>query len=289
MKNLKKYIVFTLILLSTSALFFACSNENEAVDYKKVDNPSVTAASTERTGAMTCYISGPTVTNPNTDNALSTVNAGSVTTYQYNSTPTASNIEWNIVSGSGISIIGSATNATVTIAFSSDFNGGSIQAVGTDSSGQYCAPIIPIIKSNDSGCSCLPLLKMRFINNNGTIAGSTRGEFWFESATACNFNWSNVSNIKLQLGGEFGVGSNSTVVINTNTYNNWTNTATSPAFKNMRILTNNNTTSNVPAPGGLFNCPNWIPGSSIEGWATITYKNGCPSQTIYAVFPNFEE
>ena len=143
-------------------------------------------------------------------------------------------------------------------------------------------------KTAETACDCLPILKAQYINNDGSVSGSTRGEFWFESPSTCTVDWMNINTIKLQLGGiSFGVGSNTSVKINANSYNNWTNTPTSPAYYNMRILTNNNTTLPVAAPGGLFTFPN-SPGSAFEGWATITFKNGCPAQTIYTVYGGIE-
>lgn len=152
MKNLKNYLVLTLFTLITCLIFFACSQENEVVKKNEVENVNIKTTLSNRIGTITCYISGSTVTNANTNIASSTVNAGATTTYQYNSNPAVTNIQWVVVSGTGISFVGSTTNSSVTVSFSSTFTGGSIQAIGTDATGQICGPVLPIIKYRDCAC-----------------------------------------------------------------------------------------------------------------------------------------
>lgn len=308
MKNLKNYFASTVLLLFFCTLPFACTTENAVSDNQNAENKNtqdltVKPNTKKPAGTVCSYIqdANPAIITltPETladlciPDAKAVITAGTSTTYKFIIGGVQTSGQWIVYSGSGITFNGgssTATGSTVTVNFASGFTAGSIQVVGTDSTGQIYGPILNISKTNGSGtaCDCLPILKAQYINNDGSISGSTRGEFWFESPSTCTVDWMNINTIKLQLGGiSFGVGSNTSVKINANSYNNWTNTPTSPAYYNMRILTNNNTTLPVAAPGGLFTFPN-SPGSAFEGWATITFKNGCPAQTIYTVYGGIE-
>ncbi|MEP6930431.1 MAG: hypothetical protein ABI850_10470, partial [Flavobacterium sp.] len=170
MKNLKFYFSILFLSLLTGSIFFACSSDDnqsqQATSSTKSSNLTNKSASIT-SGAITCYISGSTVTNQNTNDAYSSVSAGSTTTYQYNSTPSVSNVTWSIVPGTvipsgSLTITASGSTASVTVA--SNFQSGSIQAVGTDATGQICGPVLPIIKSTGGGIACcVPELTARFI------------------------------------------------------------------------------------------------------------------------------
>lgn len=180
MKNLKNYFILSLLTLTLSTIFLACSQENGIVEEKKIENVNLKKALSSKTATIqtaaiqtatiACYISGSTVTNANTNIASSSVNAGTTTTYQYNSNPTVTNIQWVIVQGTGISFIGSTTSSIVTVSFSSTFTGGSIQAIGTDSTGQICGPVLPIINTNGGIGCCNPTFDAFYICD-GTAKG----------------------------------------------------------------------------------------------------------------------
>jgi hypothetical protein len=273
MKNLKFNSFFTLLVLATSLLIVSCSKEEEQTK----ENNITTNKTANKLASTACDIVG-------------SLNVGTGTyTYTYTGDSGNTNINWTITPSSAANILSGQGTSTITITFNSSCT---MSAYGTGGTAGACEDIISITRCNIivDPCECLPVLKMGLINNNGSVSGSTRGEFWFENSTTCNFDWSKVQSVKIQIGGLiFGEGTNSSVRINGSSFNNWLNTATSPAYKNMRILTNNNTSTIVPAPGGLFVYPYWSPGTAIEGWATITFKNGCPTQTIYSVYPNFIE
>jgi len=294
MKNLKNY--FTLF---ACLLFFSCSNDNTNIDNQGAEN-SIAKANFTKPSGICGYIqdadpnivtlSPATLLNLCGPDAEAFINEATSTNYKFISNGLLTAGNWQVLTGDITFNGGSktASGSAVTLLFSSCFTTGTIRVDGLDSTGQGTGPILKITKNGYVNCGALPVLKMKYINNNGGIALSTKGEFWFESPTSCEYDWSTISSITLQLGGTyFGNGSNSNVAIGILSYNNWLNTASSPSYKNIRVLTNNNTTSPVPAPGGLFTYPNH-PGAAIEGWATITFNNGCPTQTINAVYPNVE-
>lgn len=151
MKNIKKNLVLTVVTLLTGILIVACSQDDGIAKDYSIESINLKTGLTNRTAAISCYISGSTVINANTDIASSTVNAGTTATFKYNSNPLVTNIQWVIVSGTGISFIGSTTSSSVKVSFSSTFTGGSIKAIGTDSSGQICGPVLPISTTNGGG------------------------------------------------------------------------------------------------------------------------------------------
>ncbi|MEN2415248.1 hypothetical protein [Flavobacterium mesophilum] len=209
MKNLKIYFGILFISLATSSIFFACSNDETQAQQsnsatKSSNLTKKTAAVTS--GTITCYISGTTVSNVNTDNAFSSVTAGSTTTYQYNSTPAVSNVTWSIVPGTvnpsgSLTINGTGSTASVTT--DSSFLSGSIQAVGTDETGQICGPVLPIVKSTGGGAACCtPTMSLSFVCRGSSPSGNLGGFLTLISPSNCIIDWKNtVSKIDLKLEG----------------------------------------------------------------------------------------
>jgi len=299
MKNFTKYF----ILVFTCLLFISCSTESvitetQSIGSQSSENASIGGNTKKPTGNVCGYIedgnssivtlTSETLNNLCAPNAQANVSSSS-TTYKFIIDNVLTSGQWTVYSGSGITFNSNSATASgsiVTVNFAPNFTSGSIQVIGADATGQIYGPILNISKvgGGSDACNCLPTLILQPIDAGG--AGTTRGQFSLEapSPQVCSFNWANVASIKLQIGGlEFGVGTNSSAKIGANSYNNWTNTPTSPPFNNMRILTNNNTTSYVPAPGGLFTFGNSA-NTAIEGWATLTFKNGCSPKTIYTAF-----
>ena len=137
MRNFKKYCGFILV---TTIMLFACSKDD---DSNKSDSFLPTAAP-----GFKCYISGETVKNVETDNAYSTIIPGSTTIYKYNSTFNISNVNWTVLSANppGSIVINSTSNITATVSFGENFVSGDIKAIGSDTNGQLCGPVIPINK-----------------------------------------------------------------------------------------------------------------------------------------------
>lgn len=140
MKNLKNY--FGVILVATMAAFFvfACSNDDNS--NKSVDSTKTNA------NAFECFISGETVSNAGTNNALSIVKPGNTTTYIYNSTFTVNNVSWKILSANpaGSITLTNDNGTSGSVTFASNFESGYVLATGTDSKGQICGPAIFIKK-----------------------------------------------------------------------------------------------------------------------------------------------
>ncbi len=213
MKNLKIYLSIALISVLTSSIFFACSSdENQTQTTASEKKESVNKASTSKeasitSGTITCYLSGSNVINPNTNDAFSSVNAGSTTTYQYNSTPAVSNIVWSIVPGTANpagSITINPTGSTASVTVSSSFLSASIQALGTDSTGQICGPVLPITRSTDNGGNscCTPNMVLSFVCRGSNPTGNLGGFLTLIPPQNCPIDWqNNVSSIDFRLEG----------------------------------------------------------------------------------------
>jgi hypothetical protein len=287
MKNLKNYFILALITLTSSAIFFACSSDNEQLQESKSSSKVISTkklAQTTQTSNLaqtTCDITGTTVVS--SGNAVVTV--GSSATYSYvNNTGTATNIVWTISPNPAGSATITSNGLTVTVTYLANFISGTLSAAGSGGTAQTCNTILNITKSGSIGndCSCTPIFANEFYNVPTSGGGPVENAIYFANRTTCAFDWITVSSVKIQIGGVFGVGSNSSSVPNINTMgqtggmannSNWTTTPS--GFRNIKIRTHLNA-SNVD-PGFLRN--NTLGG--LGGWATITFNNGCPDVILY--------
>ena len=274
MKNLKIYLSILFVSLLASSIFLACSNDDnqsqQTNSSTKSSNLTKKSASVSA-GAITCYISGSTVSNVNTENAFSSVTAGSTTTYQYNSTPAVSNVTWSIVPGTvnpsgSLTVNGTGSNATVTTG--SNFLSGSIQAVGTDSTGQICGPVLPIVKSTGGGIACCaPTIELGFICRGGSQ--SVLGFLTLIPPSNCAIDWKqNVSKIDLKLEGgpKFIVEDDLLGEINNKKSGTITNPFSSTLIDNKIILDFTN-----------VSCV-----TRVTAIVTVYYNNGCPPVRLTA-------
>lgn len=269
MKNLKNYLVVALILLISSTTFTSCTNESEL----QTKQESITSTKRLNYAAYTtCTISGPV-----------NVNKGAYT-YTYNNAENLPNISWVITPESAAVIISGDHTNTVQIIFNDNC---SIQALGTGGNDK-CDETIQVTKSpnaaNGDLCSYTPFFANEFYNYPVSGGGYIENAFYFGNRTIVPFDWSTVSSVKIQIGGVFGVGSNSLSVPNINTMTGTgmpngdatTNWQTTPSgFRNIKIRTHNNN-SNID-PGFLRN--NTL--GTYPGWATIKFNNGCPDKLLY--------
>lgn len=280
MKNLNNYLRINFLLVILGIILFSCSNEEtQTPNNSNLENKTSTISNkTGKTaavasGAITCYISGSSVFNVNTNNAYSVVNPNSSATYQYNSSTSVNSITWSIVAGSvvpagSLSITGSGATATITT--SSTFSSGSIQALGTDNSGQLCGPVMPIVKSSGSGSSCCtPILSASYIcRGSGPSAGGAVDIFL---PAGCNIDWSAISKIDVSF-------TNDDEDNNDSNNNNTRFTTTSPSDlynKSKGTLTYPYNVNNNKIRLSFTN-PQCV---SVFFTATFYFNNGCPPVT----------
>lgn len=265
MKNIKNYFILTLVAFTSSAIFFACSSDNELIQEKGSSSKIVTS---NKLASTICDIVGP-------------LNVSTETyTYTYTNDSNNTNVNWTITPSSAAVIHSGQGTSTITITFNSSCT---LSAYGTGGTGGACEDIISITKSGgiDSECLCTPVFANEFYNVPVSDGGYIENSIYFENRTTCTFDWSTVSSVKIQIGGVFGIGSNSLSVPNINTMgqtggmannSNWTTTPS--GFRNIKIRTHLNS-SNVD-PGFLRN--NTLGGQ--PGWATIKFNSGCPDITL---------
>ncbi|EJG00489.1 hypothetical protein [Flavobacterium sp. F52] len=275
MKNLNNYLRINFLLVILGIILFSCSNEETLTpNNSNLENKTSTISNkTGKTaavasGAITCYISGSSVFNVNTNNAYSVVNPNSSATYQYNSSTSVNSITWSIVAGSvvpagSLSITGNGVAATITT--SSTFSSGSIQALGTDSSGQLCGPVIPIVKSSGSGSSCCtPILSASYICR-GSGSGSAGGAVDISIPAGCNIDWATISKIDVSLSN----GTRFTTTSPSSLYNQSQGTLIAPYnLNNNKIRLSFTNSECMP---------------DIACTATFYFSNGCPTVTATVV------
>lgn len=265
MKNLKFNLFFTFLVIVSSLLILSCSKEEEQTQ----ENNITTNKTASRLASTSCDIVGSL-----------NVSTGTYT-YTYTGDSGNTNINWTITPSSAANILSGQGTSTITITFNSSCT---MSAYGTGGSGGACEDIISITKSNGSGsdCSCTPVFANEFYNVPVSGGGNVENAIYFGNRTTCTFDWSTVSSVKIQIGGVFGVGSNSLSVPNINTMgqtggmannSNWTTTPS--GFRNIKIRTHLNS-SNV-TPGFLRN--NTL--GPYGGWVTIYRNNGCPNIFLY--------
>lgn len=154
MKLIKNYFILAVVLITSSAIFFACSND-EQIQEKE----SISKIGSGNRLATICDIIGTTVVSSGT----AVVSAGSSATYSYtNNTGTPTNITWTLT-GVGATFSGGGTTITstnpVTVVYSSNFVSGTLSASGTGGTAQTCNTILNITKSgggtnSGSDCNC---------------------------------------------------------------------------------------------------------------------------------------
>lgn len=265
MKNLKFNSFLTLFVLATSLLIVSCSKEEEQTK----ENNITTNKTANKLASTSCDIVGSL-----------NVSTGTYT-YTYTGDSGNTNINWTITPSSAANILSGQGTSTITITFNSSCT---MSAYGTGGTGGACEDIISITRSNIiiDPCACTPIFANEFYNVPVSGSGPIENAIYFTNRTTCAFNWSTVSSVKIQIGGVFGVGSNSLSVPNINTMgqtggmannSNWTTTPS--GFRNIKIRTHLNS-SNVD-PGFLRN--NTL--GSQPGWATIKFNNGCPDKILY--------
>lgn len=149
MKNIKNYFILALVTLTLSAIFVACSSDNDEV--RENARPTDLVES-ERLRATICDIIGSTVVS--TGSAV--VAAGSTATYSYtNNTGSATTITWTLT-GVGATFSGGGTTITsagpVTVIYSSNFVSGTLSAAGSGGTAQTCNTILNITKRGGGRC-----------------------------------------------------------------------------------------------------------------------------------------
>lgn len=150
MKKFKNYFTISLVSLALSAVFFACSYENETMPENK---NSTSIVNSNRLLATVCDITGSTVVS----SGSAVVAAGSTATYSYtNNTGTPTSIVWNITSNPAGSATLTSNGSTVTVTYSASFISGSLTAAGSGGSAQTCNTLLNITKSGgtSSNCTC---------------------------------------------------------------------------------------------------------------------------------------
>jgi len=270
MKKLKFYLIIALTITMSSTIFTACTSENEALT--KQESLSKSNNSNELMSTI-CSIVGPL-----------NVNNGSYS-YTYTSNEAHTNINWVFTPTTAVSIIsGNGTN-TINVIFHGSCT---IKATGTGSGVDGCEETITVTKSSSAidGDLCFNTPKFTRVYwdyPNPYTGGPIINAFQFENRQVA-FDWSTVSSVKIQIGGTFDVGSNSTSVPNINFFGtpntgNWANTANwtsvSSGFRNIKIWTHTNATNIAPPylkQNTLYNQP---------AWATIKFNNGCPDKLLY--------
>ncbi|OOG75460.1 hypothetical protein [Flavobacterium sp. A45] len=157
MKNLKNYFILALIAFTLSAVFIACSSENEQLQEPKSSskvNSTKKLAQTKNIAQTICDITGTTVVS--VGNAV--VTAGSSATYSYtNNTGTATNIVWTISPNPAGSATITANGSTVTVTYLANFISGTLSAAGSGGTAQTCNTILNIAtpSGGSSGdCAC---------------------------------------------------------------------------------------------------------------------------------------
>jgi hypothetical protein len=301
MKKFKNFLMIALVAFSLSTVFVACSKDN-ATGTNNVVNSKMKLGMQSKTalGTGCSYINdntpGVVTLTPTTladlcsPNAQAIVSPGTTGSYKFIINDVLTSGQWSVYSGSGITFNGgslTATGTSVTVNFAAGFTSGSIQVIGSDPTGQIYGPILNITKSNGTIdlCSCAPLFsRILFDAPNPYTGGPIKNSFQFENRSECAFDWGTVESVKVQIGGTFGVGSNSISVPNINFFGvvssgNWANnnnwTSINSGFRNMKTWTHKNS-SNVAPPylmnNTMYNQP---------AWATIKFRNGCPDKVLY--------
>jgi hypothetical protein len=170
MKLIKNYFILAVVLITSSAIFFACSND-EQIQEKE----SISKIGSGNRLATICDIIGTTVVSSGT----AVVSASSSATYSYtNNTGTPTNITWTLT-GVGATFSGGGTTITstnpVTVVYSSNFVSATLSASGSGGNAQTCNTILKITKSGGgtgSDCNC-PYPQIRC-----TVAVSGGHPYW---------------------------------------------------------------------------------------------------------------
>lgn len=149
MKSSKKYHPITLLITLISLLISSCSND-EVMKYKVPEFPLYLkcTASIEDADPKIVTLTQFTRENPCEPNSLANVNSKS-SKYTLNIRGFAATGKWKVFSGTGITFENgslTASGTTVTVNFSSDFQNGSIQAIGQTPLGETFGPILNFYK-----------------------------------------------------------------------------------------------------------------------------------------------
>lgn len=269
MKKISKLSFIVLLTIISCLIFVACTRENDNEQGVETKNLLKTN-NFSRLATTACDIVGPLVINNGTY------------TYNYTNNTNNTEITWTATPTSAATIISGQGTSTISIVFYSNCTLSAYGKKGNDD----CQKTITITKSstaaNGNLCYCFPLFANHFYDVPVNVGGAyVKNSIFFEDR-GCGFNWSTVSSVKIQIGGSYGVGSNSTSVPNINTMGqgggmsnniNWTTTPS--GFRNIKIRTHLNA-SNI-TPGFLMN--NTL--GPYGGWATIKFNNGCPDKLLY--------
>jgi len=113
---------------------FSCSEEELQLEEKTLNIEERIPSEKNETLRTTCTINGLNCGRPN-----------STITLTYNSDFNPNNVNWSILSGS-ISIIGGQGTNTVTLRLGSNFNGGSVYAIGSGNGGIVCSDSYNIVR-----------------------------------------------------------------------------------------------------------------------------------------------
>lgn len=144
MKNLKNYAIVVLLMIVTSAAFFACSRESDELNES-------TKTLSSRVAQTICDITGVTVIS--SGNAI--VNSGSTTTYNYtNNTGTPSTVVWTITPNPAGSATIVSNGSNVTVTYLSNFISGTLSAAGSGGTAQTCNTILNITSTAGGGGDC---------------------------------------------------------------------------------------------------------------------------------------
>lgn len=290
MKKLKNYARLTLATILTSIALFSCSNENLVEETDKNTN-----SKSARVLATCCGFSGPLVSTLNCESGINQTatlltHSGNTTFSYINTTGQTGLANWTLtanpagsatINGSTTTVTGSTT---VTFQYNSNFVSATLSAINADGTSLTCESELDIVKTEfpTPDCSCTPVFANEFYNYPNDGMGNIENTLFFTNRSTCVFDWSNVDTVTIQVGGVYGVGSNSMSLPNINTMgqtggmSNTTNWETiNSNYRNIKIRKHRNS-SNVD-PGFLRN--NTL--GNQPAWATIKFKSGCPDVLLY--------
>ncbi|MGB5976373.1 MAG: hypothetical protein WBG62_03115, partial [Cyclobacteriaceae bacterium] len=155
-------------------LCFACSTQEEVIPKKVTTTTEDLTLPTEETF---CNILGPASVDPSTSES-----------YTYDSDLNPSAVSWAVTSGD-IVILTGQFSSTVSVQFGSNFNGGSINAYGSNENDEVCSETYSITKKR---IACTPPTNVLISQTSGQCIG---GSFTFTaypngSTDSGSYSWS---------------------------------------------------------------------------------------------------
>lgn len=292
MKKMKNNLRLILLAITTSIALFSCSNESLIEETNENTNSKLASAL-----ETCCGFSGPLVSpldcGSATNQTVTLVAQSGNTQFSYiNTIGQTASANWNLnaTPAGSATINGSSTTVsgvtTVTFVYNSSFESATLTAINSGGTSLTCESQLNIVKAEvpTPDCSCTPIFANEFYNYPNDGMGNIENALFFTDRSTCDFDWSNVDTVTIQVGGVYGVGSNSMSLPNIYTMGqtggmannpNWETVVSPTNYRNIKIRRHKNS-SNVD-PGFLRN--NTL--GSHPAWATIKFKNGCPDVLLY--------